>query len=62
MGFAAAALLFMQEPTAKTAVLIAVMVWFFCRFYYFSARKTFCGRSGGASVSAHPKSPGVKEG
>jgi hypothetical protein len=40
LGFAAA-LLLMQEPTAKTTVLIAVMG--FCRFYYFSARKRFAG-------------------
>ena len=35
MGFAAAALLFVQEPTAKTAALITVTVWAFCRFYYY---------------------------
>jgi hypothetical protein len=43
MGFAAAALLFMQEPTAKTAVLIAVMVWFFAVFIISRREKRFAG-------------------
>ena len=36
IGIAAAVLLFLDNPTIKTAVLLAVAVWSFCRFYYFA--------------------------
>ena len=34
VGLAAAALLLIEHPSLKTAVLLAVAVWCFCRFYY----------------------------
>ena len=36
IGIVAAVLLFLDNPTIKTAVLLAVAVWSFCRFYYFA--------------------------
>jgi hypothetical protein len=36
MGIAAVVLLFLDSPTLKTAVLLAVTIWSFCRFYYFA--------------------------
>ena len=36
MGIAAVVLLFLDSPTLKTAVLLAVAIWSFCRFYYFA--------------------------
>jgi hypothetical protein len=36
IGVAAAVLLWLEIPTTKTAVLIMVAVWGFCRFYYFA--------------------------
>ena len=36
IGLAAAALLLIEHPSLKTAVLLAVAVWCFCRFYYFA--------------------------
>jgi hypothetical protein len=36
LGVAASALLFVESPTLKTAFLLAVAVWGFCRFYYFA--------------------------
>jgi len=36
IGIAAAILLFLDEPTWNTAVLLAVAIWGFCRFYYFA--------------------------
>lgn len=35
LGLMAAALLFIQLPTLKTAALLGVTVWAFCRFYYY---------------------------
>jgi len=35
-GLAAGILIFLDNPTWKTAVLIALAVWSFCRFYYFA--------------------------
>ena len=35
-GIAAVVLLFLDSPTLKTAVLLAVTIWSFCRFYYFA--------------------------
>ena len=36
MGIAAAVLLFLGNPDWRTAVLLAVAIWSFCRFYYFA--------------------------
>jgi hypothetical protein len=36
IGFAAAILLFLDQPTWRTAVLLVMAIWSFCRFYYFA--------------------------
>ena len=36
VGLLAAILLFLEQPTWKVAVLLAVSVWCCCRFYYFA--------------------------
>lgn len=36
LGIAAAALLIMEQPTWKVAGLLALVIWCFCRFYYFA--------------------------
>jgi hypothetical protein len=36
LGLAAAGLLFLSDPNWRTAVLLAVTIWSFCRFYYFA--------------------------
>lgn len=36
LGIAAAILIFLDDPTWKTAVLLAMAIWSFCRFYYFA--------------------------
>lgn len=36
IGIVAAVLIFLDEPTLKTAVLLVVAIWSFCRFYYFA--------------------------
>jgi hypothetical protein len=36
IGLAAAGLLFMNDPRWQTAVLLALVVWSFCRCYYFA--------------------------
>ena len=36
IGIVAVILLFLNSPTLKTAVLLAVAIWSFCRFYYFA--------------------------
>lgn len=36
VGIAAAVLVFLDNPTWKTAVLLLVAIWSFCRFYYFA--------------------------
>jgi hypothetical protein len=36
IGIAAAVLLFLDHPSWKAAVLLAVAIWSFCRFYYFA--------------------------
>jgi hypothetical protein len=36
IGIVAAILIFLDEPTLKTAVLLVVAIWSFCRFYYFA--------------------------
>jgi len=36
VGLAASILLVLEHPTRKTAVLLAIAVWCFCRLYYFA--------------------------
>lgn len=36
VGFLAATLLVLEHPTWKVGLLLAVVVWCFCRFYYFA--------------------------
>ena len=36
IGITAALLLFLDRPNWKTAVLLVVAIWGFCRFYYFA--------------------------
>jgi uncharacterized membrane protein len=36
VGLLAAVLLFLEYPTWKVAVLLAVAIWCFCRCYYFA--------------------------
>ena len=35
LGLLAAGILFCENPTVRTAVLLGVTVWAFCRFYYY---------------------------
>ncbi len=34
IGIVATILLFLDNPTLRTAVLLALAIWSFCRFYY----------------------------
>jgi hypothetical protein len=36
IGIVAAILLFLDLPTWRTAVLLVLVIWGFCRFYYFA--------------------------
>ena len=36
IGIVAVVLLLLDSPTWKTAVLLALAIWSFCRFYYFA--------------------------
>ena len=36
IGIVAAVLLFLDNPTWKTALLFTLAIWSFCRFYYFA--------------------------
>jgi hypothetical protein len=36
LGAGSAALLWLQAPTWRSAVLLAIVIWSFCRFYYFA--------------------------
>jgi len=36
MGILAATLLLIETPTLRHAVLLAIVIWSFCRFYYFA--------------------------
>lgn len=36
VGLAASILLILEHPTWKVALLLAIAVWCFCRFYYFA--------------------------
>jgi hypothetical protein len=35
LGLLSGGLIFLEHPTLKTFVLLAIAVWSFCRFYYF---------------------------
>ena len=35
-GLAAALLIFFEQPTIKTTILLAICIWSFCRAYYFA--------------------------
>jgi hypothetical protein len=36
IGVVAGALLFLDDPTWRTAALLGLVIWSFCRFYYFT--------------------------
>lgn len=36
IGIVAAVTLFLDDPKWQTAVLLALVIWSFCRFYYFA--------------------------
>ena len=36
LGIAAAVLLLWEDPSWKVALLLALAIWCFCRFYYFA--------------------------
>jgi len=36
IGIVSAVLIMLDSPTWKTALLLALVVWSFCRFYYFA--------------------------
>ena len=36
IGVVAGVLLFLDDPTWRTAALLALTIWSFCRFYYFA--------------------------
>jgi hypothetical protein len=36
IGIIAVVLLFLDSPSLRTAVLLALAIWSFCRFYYFA--------------------------
>ena len=36
LGIAAAVLLLLENPSLKSAVLLVLAIWCFCRFYYFA--------------------------
>jgi hypothetical protein len=36
IGIVAAVLLYLDNPAWKTALLLALAIWSFCRFYYFA--------------------------
>jgi hypothetical protein len=36
IGIVASVLLFLDSPTLRTAVLLVLAIWSFCRFYYFA--------------------------
>ena len=36
LGIAAAALVFLESPSLRNALYLAVAIWAFCRFYYFA--------------------------
>lgn len=36
IGLTSATLLILEAPTLKVAMLLAITIWCFCRFYYFA--------------------------
>lgn len=36
IGLVAAVLVFLDDPKWQTAILLALAIWSFCRFYYFA--------------------------
>ena len=36
IGLTSAVLLYLEQPQLKTAILLAITIWCFCRFYYFA--------------------------
>ena len=36
LGFLSSAVLILEHPTLKVSVLLTLIVWSFCRFYYFA--------------------------
>ena len=36
IGIASAVLLVLEQPTIRVAILLAIAIWCFCRFYYFA--------------------------
>ena len=36
LGAVSAALVWMQSPTWRSAALLCIVIWSFCRFYYFA--------------------------
>ena len=36
MGTLSSALLLLEVPTVRAALLLAIAIWSFCRFYYFA--------------------------
>ncbi len=36
LGIAAAVLVWLEQPSWKLALLLALTIWCFCRFYYFA--------------------------
>ena len=36
IGIVTAVLLFLENPKWQTAILLALVIWSFCRFYYFA--------------------------
>jgi hypothetical protein len=36
LGIAAVVLLWLEQPTLKAALLLALVIWCFCRAYYFA--------------------------
>jgi len=36
IGIAAAVMVFLDDPRWQTGVLLALVIWGFCRFYYFA--------------------------
>ena len=36
IGILSALILILEQPSLKTALLLAISVWCFCRFYYFA--------------------------
>ena len=66
LGLLSALLLWLDRPTLKTGVLLALAMWCFCRFYYFAfyviekyvdPRYRFSGLLSFARYMLQPKRP-----